>query len=258
MQRLVGDLRHQNRLVNKLWTGSFVGLLLSCGVSFSSRVFAAAAPGIGSSMGSSVIGGTASKGGNSFSLTMPVVPLTRDTAARIEYNFGAVALSIEAATMVQSEEYTAEKMLLSGDSMISSGEQAALMVTNYAQSARMAGWFWMIGAGVRTMKGIWRTNPSQLATLTGITLVPDEKGKVTHHYQAAGTTGHFRIGYRWVSESIPFALGGHVGLRHFDGKFRDADELAPDVTRLAIDDQSALRRRYMTRLEPAVEFGLVF
>lgn len=202
---------------------------------------------------------SASKGGKSFSLTLPVMPLTRDTAARIEYNIGAIALALEGSRMSESEELSPEKMVLTGDSMVSAGQQASILITNYAQPGRLAGWFWMIGAGVRTMKGVWRTNPSQLATLTGITLVPDEKGKVLHRYEAEGATGHFRVGYRWISESIPLALGAHVGFRHFDGRFTDAEsELASDTTRLAIDDQSALRRRYMTRLEPALEFSLVF
>lgn len=221
-------------------------------LSVSPSVFAAAAKATGASSSS---GGS---GTRSFILTLPLVSLTRDAAFRGEINTESASFSVESAYMGTAEEYSEEKLLLTGDSMITSGRQAAILVSRYTNQANMSGWFWTLGAGARQMDGIWKTSPSTLALMTGISLIQDDAGKVLHRYKATGATGHARAGYRWVSQSIPLAIGGHVGIRHFDGKFEDVEPVEQDYTPLAVDEKASLRRRYMTRLEPAVEFGLAF
>ncbi len=216
-------------------------------------------PGPSSGMSSGSSGNTSAGGSRSLVLTVPVVNLTRDAAIRAEVNLHSVSLSIESAISEESEEYPEEKILLTGDSMITNGRHIALMLSRYGNPANMSGWFWTLGAGLRRMNGTWKTNPSQLGLIKGAaSLVIDDAGKVMHRYTATGTTGHARFGYRWVSQSIPLAIGGHIGVRHFDGQFKDLDPVDADFSPLAIDDQASLRRRYMTRLEPAIEFGLAF
>jgi hypothetical protein len=200
-------------------------------------------------------GGGASR---SFILTIPVITLTRDAAFRGEYNLKDATLAVEGASMVESEEYTEEKIAETGDSMISKGGHVSVLVSRYSQPNNMSGWFWTLGAGVREMRGTWKTNPSSLALASGMPLVMDDAGKVIHEYTARGLVGHARTGYRWVAQSIPLSIGGHLGLRHFDARFADKDGLRADSSPLSDEDKAALRRRYMTRLEPAVEFGLAF
>lgn len=220
---------------------------------------APASPSSMAGMSSGSSGSSSSGGSRSLVLTVPVVNLTRDSAFRAEVNLHSASLSIESAITEESEEYPEEKILLSGDSMITNGHQIALMLSRYGNPANMSGWFWTLGAGMRKMNGTWKTNPSQLGLIRGMaSLVIDDAGKVMHHYTASGTTGHGRFGYRWVSQSIPLAIGGHIGVRHFDGQFKDVEPIDSDYSPLAIDDQASLRRRYMTRLEPAIEFGLAF
>ncbi len=247
---------------------------LTCAIAFvlcaSQTVVAAAAPKAGGSgsgspgpsagMSSGGSGSSSSAAGSrSLVLTVPVVNLTRDAAFRAEVNLHSASLSVESAITEESEEYPEEKILLTGDSMISNGRHIALMLSRYGNPANMSGWFWTLGAGMRTMTGIWKTNPSQLGLTRGAaSLVIDDAGKVMHSYTATGTTGHARFGYRWVSQSIPLAIGGHIGVRHFDGQFKDVEPVNSDYSPLAIDDQAWLRRRYMTRIEPAIEFGLAF
>lgn len=201
---------------------------------------------------------SAGSGTRSFILTVPVISMTRDAAFRGELNWESASFSVEGAVMGEAEEYSEEKLLLTGDSMVTSGRQAAILVSRYSNQANMSGWFWTLGAGARQMDGLWRTNPSTLAYMTGINLVRDESGKVLHRYRATGATGHGRLGYRWVSQSVPLAIGGHVGVRHFDGKFEDVEPIDRDFTALAVDEKASLRRRYMTKLEPGIEFGLAF
>jgi len=226
-----------------------------------SEVFAApgkSSPAGATSSSSSSSSSGGSSGSRSFILTVPLVSMTRDAVFRGELNTVSASFSVESAFMGAAEEYPEEKLLLTGDSMITSGRQASILVSRYSNQSNMSGWFWTLGAGARQMDGIWKTSPSTLALMTGINLVQDSAGKVLHNYKATGTTGHARVGYRWVSRSIPLAIGGHIGIRHFEGKFEDAAPLDPDYTPLAVDEKASLRRRYMTRLEPAVEFGLAF
>ena len=216
----------------------------------------------GGSPGSSGSGSSSGAGSRSFVLTIPVTNMSRDTAFRGEFNFGSTSLGIESGLMGQAEEYPEEKVLITGESMITSGRHVALMLSRFGNPANMSGWFWTLGAGVRTMEGSWRSNPSQLSLRaskkSGVNLVVDDAGKTLHRYTAKGATGHARFGYRWVSQAIPLAIGAHVGVRHFEGKFKDADNLDTDHVALALDEKATLRRRYMTQLEPAVEFGLAF
>ncbi|MEY4630213.1 MAG: hypothetical protein RIQ81_333 [Pseudomonadota bacterium] len=197
-------------------------------------------------------------GSRSFILTIPIITLTRDAAFRGEYNLKGATIAVEGATMMEAEEYTEDKMAETGDSMISKGGHVSVLLSRYSQPSNMSGWFWTLGAGVRDMKGTWKTNPSALALSSGMALITDDAGKVIHEYTARGLTAHARTGYRWVAQSIPLSIGGGLGLRHFDARFEDKAELSPEASAMSDEDKATLRRRYMTRLEPAIEFGLAF
>lgn len=228
---------------------SFIKFFATCAL-LAAPVAANAAPRSGSSSG----GGA----GRSFILTIPIITLTRDAAFRGEYNLKGATIAVEGASMVEAEEYSEEKMAETGDSMISKGGHVSVLFSRYSQPANMSGWFWTLGAGVRDMKGKWKTNPSALALSSGMSLITDDAGKVIHEYTARGLTAHARTGYRWVAQSIPLSIGGGLGLRHFDARFEDKAELSAEASPMSDEDKAALRRRYMTRLEPSIEFGLAF
>ena len=250
-------MKISNLIVKNITIASVIAL----GGFASQTVLAAATPKSPSSGGAASSGssGSSSSGGSrSFLLVVPVVPLTREAAFRAEVNLSSASISVESAMMGAAEEYPLEKLLLTGDSMISDGRQIALMLSRYGNQGNMSGWFWTLGAGMRTTNGTWKTSPSPLGLKMGLSLVNDENGKIMHRYTATGATGHARWGYRWVSQSIPLTIGGHLGVRHFDGKFNDVQPMDADYSPLAIDEKALLRRRYMTHLEPAIEFGLAF
>ena len=91
----------------------------------------------------------------------------------------------------------------------------------------------------------------------------DTKGKLSHDLEISGTTGHGRMGWRYVGQSFPVLFGIHIGVRHFNSTIKDVEDSKLESETLKITPTTAvekknLKRRLMTALEPGVEFGVAF
>lgn len=209
---------------------------------------------------------TARSGGaqyRSFDFTLPVVTLSRQAHARLEYNMGGVAtLSLEGARVVPGEDLAESTIEETGDSLKTDGMQGALLISRYSQGTTMSGFYWSLGAGYRQLRAVWKTKSEGDEEGTRMSLM-DADGKLTRDLEVSGTTGHGRLGWRFVADSFPFLFGAHIGVRHFNATVRDIEdsELADEGIRVApISDteKKNLKRRMMTAFEPGVEVGLTF
>ena len=194
-------------------------------------------------------------------IAVAVTPLAigSQTLARVEYNISRATVALEGGIAHKAEELTNTEIKETNESLISSGKQIAIMVSRYTEEARMAGWFWTLGAGYRQMDYTWKRGLSEDDLALASSLTSDDKGRYDHKLTAAGVTGHARAGYRYVGESTPFLIGAFVGLRHYQSTVNNVtakdNEFAPSI---ADDQRVELSHRFMTRLEPALEIGWIF
>jgi hypothetical protein len=202
-------------------------------------------------------------GYRSFNMMLPVVTLARQAQGRIEYNMGGIAsISIEGTRMVRGEELSDQEVLESGDSLETDAVQGAVLISRYSYGATMSGFYWSLGTGYRKVDAYWRSSPEGDDASTRMSLA-DQKGKLNHHLDLSGGTGHGRIGWRWVGESFPMLLGAHIGVRHFNATVKDVEDskLQTDSMRISPTtnvEKKNLKRRMMTALEPGVELGVAF
>jgi hypothetical protein len=126
--------------------------------------------------------------------------------------------------------------------------------SRYTDEHLMGGWFFSLGAGYRQMEIDWRTTPEVDDPGIGYGM-RGEDGTTTHTAIGKGYTGHLRGGYRYVPDEWPVALGLHFGVRHYQVGFEDSDNTE---TPLSVRQQQQLKRRFMSRIEPGIEFGVSF
>ena len=112
----------------------------------------------------------------------------------------------------------------------------------------MSGGYWSIGAGYRQLKADW-----QRTVL--------EESKVRHYLKSSGATVRGRIGYRLVGDTLPFTLGAYIGIRHYSNNFSDDVSDDSDRQPSTVTPESeviGLEKRFTSRLEPGLEFGMAF
>jgi hypothetical protein len=141
-----------------------------------------------------------------------------------------------------------------GGTMTLSGNELSLSFSRYSQQNKMAGAYWSIGFGYRIVDLEWVRTPYDGLNTDGLAL--NEEGKITHKMDGSGVTARAKVGYRYVAESIPFAIGAYVGLRHYENILSPVSEgnfvPTPD------DELVGLERRLMSSLEPGIEVGVAF
>jgi hypothetical protein len=173
---------------------------------------------------------------------------------RVDANLGACALGIEGALARPEDDVHPDEAAETGESLVNSSQQATILLSRYSQPHLMGGWFFSVGAGYRAMEVDWRTTPQ--ADDPGISYgMRGEEGQTEHKAVGKGYTGHLRGGYRYVPEDWPVALGLHFGLRHYQVAFEDTDDTS---TPLSFRQREQLKRRFMSRIEPGIEFGISF
>lgn len=194
---------------------------------------------------------------NSWSFSGPLLSFDSQAGIRVEKNLNNVAtLTFEGVYQSRDERLSEKDMEQSGeDSLVTSGREYMLLVSRYSQPQRLAGFFWSLGAGYRSLDADWHTTPDEeLLNLYQDNL--DENGKATHRVRLNGVTGHGRMGYRYVGNNWPILIGVQLGLRHFQGGLEDDEEV--DGRELSNEQEDKIRRRFTTTLIPSVDVGFVF
>lgn len=194
---------------------------------------------------------------NSFILTLPVIAMNNQGAARGEYNLGGKGgIGVELQFVQQHNLYGKDEMKEKNDDSINmSGAEASVFYSSYGNSKAMSGGYWALGVGYRKVAADWKRTPDDKFQATSDTVL-DENNRATHTLQSSGATAHARIGYRYVGQSFPIVLGAYVGLRHFQNEFRDVEK--EKSTETPMDDREALSRRMMSAFEPGIEIGMSF
>lgn len=207
--------------------------------------------------------------GRDVAFALPLA-LYGESVARFELNLDQRAsLSFELNIKRRRDDVREAEAETTQESLLTDAKGGILMISRYSEPNRLAGFYWTLGAGFRTMNADWQVQPDprdKYADLSLTSLAENTDVSVFHHRATlAGTTGHLRAGYRYVAQELPLMIGGYIGIRHFQASVKDAklegnegaDQgwfYAPMTER----ERERLRRRYMTQLEPAIELGFVF
>ena len=195
------------------------------------------------------------------SFVMPLVTMTRERVARIEFNLGGEgSLSLEGSLKNRREEVNEDEQLKTGESLMAEGYGVSLLISRYSSGADMSGFFWTLGGGVREERFNWQVAVEEKDPQADLSLV-DDKNRFDHEAIAKGGTAHIRIGYRYVGDTIPIAAGFYAGARHFQAGIddsespenRDAARGEPDP--MTDREKERLRRRVATAPEAGLEFG---
>lgn len=202
-----------------------------------------------------------------FGISLPVLPAAREIIGGFEFNLsGRGTLTLEGGIVRGGELLSDDEVEETKDSLESKGGfQGGLILSRYTDPVRMAGFFFGVGAGYRQEKVKWTRTPAQREEYSAALL--SVEGKLYHEATLAGATGHARVGYRYVGEEIPFAIGIALGVRHFEAGYREEkerdDALSGDSTRSLVaptpkESQEGLERRIKTGLEGGIAIGYIF
>lgn len=216
--------------------------------------------------GRKAVGMTSKGSGQSLQISTPLINLNGELCGHVEKNLGGhAALSLELSSKKGFEEIPEERRLLSSESRMSKGRGASIMVSRYGDANRMAGFYWGVGIGVREEDVSWQVKPNTRDPAYR-TLLREDLSPIAHEATLKGSTGHGRIGYRYVGESTPFVIGAYLGFRQFqasvsDNSTKDSGQRTPEeppLTVLSNREKEKLKRVYATRPETGLEVGYSF
>jgi hypothetical protein len=199
--------------------------------------------------------------GHDWILSLPVVSERPQLRLHAEYNlYHSLGIALEAAQIAKTEELSEEEIKDTGNSLSINGYQASLLMSRYSDPANLGGFFWTLGAGYRKWDAEWKKKTVENEAAR--TSLVDEEGYLHHRVEGKGGTAHFRVGYRYVANEWPLAIGGHVGLRHMNSQVTDVSVKEEEQTKLRatyskVDDQERkqLKHKMMTTPDLTVDFG---
>lgn len=186
-------------------------------------------------------------------ISLPIVSFDREAVTKFDFNLkGAGALGVELAVRSEAEVFTKSEIEeKNGESLMMKGAELAITYSQFGNPKMMSGGFWGLGLGYRRIEADWQRGA----------LGQDEGGiglsetSSTSELKGNGVTGHARVGYRYVAESVPLSVGAYIGLRHFQNKLEDK---AGQTAEVQEEEMKSLERRFMSQLEPGIEVGLAF
>jgi len=184
-----------------------------------------------------------------------------ENLAHFEYNIAnEIGLGLEVGFMTPHERMSDKEVDEKGESFVTRGNEVLLTVSNYSRPSALGGFYWTLGAGYQSSKTSWKKKPETKESGERTALV-DSSGRYNHELEAKGATGHGRVGYRFVAETWPFAIGGFLGVKHFQGAYSDSEQEGEDGYSLAptnSTEQKTAQRRNMTSAGLGLEVGLAF
>ena len=202
----------------------------------------------------------------SIQVSMPIINLNGELCGHLEKNLGGHAtLALELSSKRSFEEIPEERQQLTGESRMSKGRGVSVMIARYGDASRMAGFYWGLGIGAREEQVSWQVRPNTRDPAYK-TLLRDDSGLVSHEATLKGSTGHGRIGYRYVGESAPFVVGAYLGFRQLQASVNDTSTSSsvskspeePSFAALSAREKDKLKRVYATRPETGIEVGYSF
>lgn len=196
----------------------------------------------------------------SFLVSTPISIVGGELGIRGEFNLwnnGGLGLEFMAAP--ERDDCSKKENSANGCALMTSASEFNLSFSRYSYPSTMSGMFWSASAGLRRSTLEW-TRATKEASLKqreeneAFLLSELESSKVN----ASGPAYRLRAGYRYAAESIPLVSGLYGGLRHFDGTYKDAEQVDRVNVATTADEKKSLRHRMMTGLEIGVEIGMLF
>lgn len=192
----------------------------------------------------------------SVNISLPIVSFDREAVTKFEWNLkGAGALGLELAVRSEAEVFTKTEIEeRNGDSLMMKSTALAVTYSRFGNPKMMSGGFWGLGLGYRQMQAdLLRASDLSQDGQVGL----NGNSQLSQELSGNGVTGHARVGYRYVAESLPLSVGAYIGLRHFQNKMEEKDKVEGST---AVDEAEikSLERRFMSQLEPGIEVGLAF
>lgn len=190
-------------------------------------------------------------------VTAPLLQVGPEGRARVEANVGGwYGLALE-GSFVRDEGVPNDD----GDVLSRRGGEVAVYLSRYSTPSKISGFYWGLGFGWRQMAAQWVKGPAKDTPQDALALMDPETEKITYEVEAQGWSAHGRIGYRYVPDSFPGALGIFVGMRHFQNKLSGPSVEGAEDGQTAIlgrREQRSLQRRLVNGLEPGIELGVAF
>jgi hypothetical protein len=191
-------------------------------------------------------------------VSVPIAPVAvRQATLRTEFNLAGQASVMTEFSMIQTGEGlgSADQKKNPGESLrMDSGNELTLLFARYSSPGNLAGFYWVLGGGWRQAKTTW-TRPINDDTaeysLTATTRV-DGRNRFVSAQESTGNTLHARLGYRYVGSSIPFIIGGQLGVRHFNSHVQDTG----NDTTIPLNDTDKTKLRYRLMTAGAMELSL--
>ncbi len=190
-------------------------------------------------------------------VSFPLINFGREMAAHVEMNlFGNAGVSFEYIKVNAAEEFSDKEVEEKGVSLKTYGWEASLAVARYSRPQHMAGFYWLLGAGYRSLEvELRKQRESDYVLATDERL--EEEGWVAYDMTASGVTGRGRLGYRYIGQSVPFIVGGFFGIRHFASKFNDKNkDTKPEDSPVTVDEKDSFSRMAMTKMVLGLEVGM--
>jgi len=190
-------------------------------------------------------------------VSVPLINFGREVAAHVEANvLGNAGISIEYIKVNPGEEFSDKESKEKGISLNTSGWEVGLAVARYSKPQPMAGFYWLLGAGYRSLNAELKKQRDESYVLATDERMEDE-GWVAYDMEATGMTGRGRLGYRYIGESVPFIVGGFFGIRHFASEFSDGNSgVRPEDSPVTPDEKKAFSRLMMSKMMLGVEVGM--
>ena len=199
-----------------------------------------------------------------FTIAVPLISLTSESAGRIELNLGMrAALAIEASYIHEHDRIHEDVTEETGETMyVNSGRSASMHIARFSQPNRLAGFYWSLGAGFQTVDVAWTVPADEEDPEIDFALLPDD-GMMNHRAILSGVTGHGRVGYRYVADDYPFMAGIYLGFRHFQSGVEDYHEAKEEeadegVSNLTDYEKERLKRKFKTAFTPSLTMGFAF
>lgn len=200
-----------------------------------------------------------------FNVSMPIVNLNKEMIIHLEANLGgAASLSLEGIFKGAYDEIDEDETVKTGETRSSTAKGVSLLFSRYSNPNSMSGIYFGIGVGYREESVDWRVRPDANDPKSNYALVDPETQLLNHDGKLSGTTGSFRVGYRYVGDEWPVSAGGYIGARHFQAGVSDVDaehtKIEDNIPLADMTDheKDSLRRSYATRPECGIEIGFRF
>ena len=188
-------------------------------------------------------------------VTLPAISVARESFLGVDINLGGdSSLEFHWGKLFEGEDLRKREMEEEPyGSLKTRGQELGFYFQRFSNGQQLSGLHWGLGAGYKTLVATWTKLPSEQE---GVYLKDDMNSYVNHNINLSGATIQSRFGYRYVADSVGFAAGIYLKLRHFQSKIIDEENMISEqIIPINQSDSIRLKRRMMTSLLPGFELG---